>query len=190
MEVWNDDQTAELISLKSQGLSYSKIAEVMGREKRAVATKYRKLFPITQQLKQESWSSQEVAFLTQLASKYPRPLVFKYYNKLAKEYGLPDRTMVAISRKLESMGREFSRCGYLSLKQVAIGLGFTHSKIKGFIINGLEVERENGLYYIKSDHLINFLIGNPEKLIGMPESGFLWFMKVLKEVREGDRNGR
>lgn len=187
-ETWDDSAISELITLKTQGLSYSEIAEVMGRQKRAVATKYRKLFPVnpSQSKPHANWSSQETTFLSQVASKYPRALVYKYYNSLAKEYGLPRRTATAISHKLWSMGQESSVNGYYSIRQISIGLGFSDIKIRGFILAGLPTEKENKIQYIKAENLVNFLINNPEKLVGMPESGFLWFMKLLKEVRDGN----
>ena len=115
-------------------------------------------------------------------------MVYKYYNSLAKEYGMPIRSAIAVSHKLWSMGQETSANGFLTVKQTAIGLGFTQTKIIGFISDGLAVEKENKIYYIKQEDLIDFLIECPEKMIGIPESGFMWFMKVLKEVRDGDRN--
>lgn len=189
-ETWDDSAISELIALKTQGLSYSEIAETMGRQKRAVATKYRKLFPVnpSQSKPHANWSSQETTFLSQVASKYPRALVYKYYNSLAKEYGMPIRSAIAVSHKLWSMGQETSANGFLTVRQTAIGLGFTQTKIIGFISDGLAVEKENKIYYIKQEDLIDFLIECPEKMIGIPESGFMWFMKVLKEVRECDRN--
>lgn len=73
-ETWDDSAISELITLKTQGLSYLEIAETMGRQKRAVATKYRKLFPVnpSQSKPHANWSSQETTFISSRFKISPR----------------------------------------------------------------------------------------------------------------------
>ena len=187
---WSDEQLSDLMALKAQGKSYVEIGTILGKNHKTVKSRYYRDF-LRQNPKrpQIPWEQKEDDFLLRIAKKLPRVLTVKNYNAIAKEYGFPSRTPSAINWRLNQLGQASAgKNEYLTRSTVGLGLGFGDKRINLWILDGLKGTRYNKIIYINKSDLIDYITTNPETLKGITEFGMAWFLSLVKEVRECDRN--
>lgn len=191
-EIWDDEQTSELIALKAQGKSYVEIAKIMNRDYDSVRNKYyRSFIRVRKESKNPkiSWSKVEDDFLLQLARKLPRALIIKHYNTTGKEYGFRPRTPSSINWRLRHLGQGSDiKRGYYTRSSIATGLGFGEGRVNDWVRKGLPGVKDDGIIYIYQDDLVDWIVSDSKNLNGITEFGLSWFLELVRKVREGDRN--
>lgn len=191
-ESWTEVAVEELLRLKDSKKTHAQIAEAMGRTKASIDIKYSK---IREELGQVSWTwtDEETEVLIALAETLPFSRLVVRYNQIARKKSYQKRSRTAIQNKLTSLGQSLKpSSGWYGVTAVAIGLGFSRERIRGWINNGLKHHSEGAKqFYIRNDNLVDYILSHPNCLNGISSDGIRWFIALLNEEREmRGRDGR
>lgn len=189
---WTEAEIERLILLRDEKKTFLQIAKIMGRTEGSVTTKYHHLRK-TIGKKSRIWTHEETELLIALAETLPRTQLFIRYNKIATKKGHQERTIASIDRKLFELGQSTKpQSGWYGTSAIAIGLGFSLSKIHTWLKAGLKHHAEGKhCFYVRNDHLVNFILSHSECLNDISNDGLQWFIALLNEEREmKGRDGR
>lgn len=191
-EPWTEAEVEQLILLKDSKKTHAQIAEILGRTKASVDIKY-------SQVRNKSgkaswaWTHEETEILIALAESLPFSQLVIRYNQLAIKKGYQKRTILSVQDKLLSLGQSLRpNGGWYGATAIAIGLGFSKERIRGWINNGLKHHAEGPKqFYIRNDHLVEYILSHPNCLNGISNDGIWWFIALLNEDKEmKKRDGR
>lgn len=182
---WTESDLEKLLTLKDKGKTYAQISKILGRTESAVTAK---AYHLRQRLgkKSQRWTHEETEDLIALAETLPRTQLLLTYNKLAAKKGYRERTMASVCRKLFELGQSVKpQSGWYGTSAIAIGLGFSLTKIHSWLQAGLKHHAEGKhCFYVRNDNLVRFILDHPICLKGISEDGLQWFLALIKEVQE------
>lgn len=185
MSPWTEAEVEQLILLKDRKKTHAQIAEILGRTKASVDIKYS---AVRSQLGGVSWAwtQEETEILIALAETLPFSQLFVRYNQIARKKGYQKRTMLSLQSKLINLGQSLRpNSGWYGATAVAVGLGFSRERIRGWINNGLKHHSEGPKqFYIRNDNLVAYILSHPNCLEGISSDGLRWFIALLNEEKE------
>lgn len=182
---WTEAEIEQLLLLKESKKTHAQIAEILGRTKASIDVKYSK---VRNDLKEASriWTHEETETLIALAETLPFSQLVIRYNQLAVKKGYQERTILSVQNKLLNLGQSLRpNSGWYGATAVIIGLGFSRERIRGWINSGLKHHSEGSKrFYIRNDHLVEYILSHPNCLEGISNDGLRWFIALLNEEKE------
>lgn len=189
---WSDKDVEVLLTLKNEGKTHAYIAKLLGRTEAAVRRKDNRMRDLMG-VRSYRWNKDEIELLTALAETLPRTQLYARYNELAVKKGYQKRTANGINHKLRDLGQSTKpQSGWYSTGAIAIGLGFSLTKIHGWIKHsGLEYYKEGRNYYVRNDALVTWILEHRDSVDHLSLDGQQWLLALFLEEKEmRGRDGR
>lgn len=183
-EPWTEAEIERLTLLKGEGKTETEISKILGRTKSAINARWHYIKHGLGD-NTRTWKHEETEVLIALAETMPFSQLFIRYNQIAVKKGYRKRTMLSVQSKLLGLGQSITpNSGWYGISAIAVGLGFSKSRIHGWISAGLKHHVEGKNFYVRNDNLVAYILSHPNCLEGISNDGLRWFIALLNEEKE------